>query len=84
MWSAGKPFVSVREALWESDPIALAAKINHYPKTPDKAEGYTLVVVHVWSQSYGDVVRLTETLDLNVRVVGPEEFLTRIRLNVKP
>ena len=82
-WSAGKPFVSVKEALWESDPVALAAKINHYPQTPDRAEGYTLVVVNVWGQTYSDVVKLSENLHSNVKVVGPEEFLTRIRLNVK-
>ena len=82
-WVNDKPFVAVRDSLWETDPVKLAEKINKYPKDPKHAEGYTLVNVHPWSSTYDDVIKLSEKLDKNVQVVSPKEFMELIKKNVQ-
>jgi len=87
-----KPLVTARfdfrsDAFYEnvrSNPRQLAASINALPKDPSSPQGYTFVTVHAWSKGLDDIYETIQQLDSKVRVVGPEEFIERIRLNLPP
>lgn len=77
-WSDGKPFVAIRETLWNANVEAMAARINGYAKDPTTIEGYTAINLHPWSMSYQDVVTLVELLDDDVVVVTADDFIRLI------
>ncbi|HOM61189.1 MAG TPA: GxGYxYP family putative glycoside hydrolase [Anaerohalosphaeraceae bacterium] len=87
-----KPLVTARfdfrsDAFYEnvrSSPQQLAASINALPKDPSLPQGYTFVTVHAWSKGLDDIYETIQQLDPKVRVVGPEEFIELIRLNLPP
>lgn len=81
-WSNGKPFVSIRETLWNANVEAMAERINGYPKDPTTIEGYTAINLHPWSMSYQDAVKLVSLLDENVVVVTADDFIRLITENV--
>lgn len=82
-WAEGKPFVTVRDSLWATDPIEIAERINSYSKDPSTIEGYTLINVHPWTHSYHDVVAVADNLAEKVKVVTPLEFIRLIKDNVQ-
>ena len=58
-------------------------KLSSMPRTPDMAEGYSVVPVHVWSHNYSDVVAVATALEAaGVDVVLPSELLRRVEANV--
>lgn len=82
-WSNDKPFLAVRDALWEIDDLdAFASKINDYDVNPYSIDGYTLVVVHTWSHSYDDVLEVVSKFDDHVEVVSPFHLMDLINRNV--
>ena len=81
-WSNGKPFVAIRETLWNANVEAMAERINGYAKDPTTIEGYTAINLHPWSMSYQDVVRLVELLDDDVVIVTADDFIQLITDNV--
>ncbi len=85
-WIEGKPVVAARFRLWGGfeTTSSLARKINALPKDPKSPQGYSLVAVHVWTNSVDSVVRCVQLLDERVRVVTPEVFVELIRQNLSP
>ena len=81
-WANGKPFVSIRETLWNANVEAMAERINNYSKDPTTIEGYTAINLHPWSMSYQDAVKLVSLLDENVVVVTADDFIRLITENV--
>lgn len=82
-WFNNKPFVAVRNALWEVDDLeAFAEKINNYETNPYVINGYTVVVVHCWSHSFDDVVKVIDQFDEHVQVVNPYQFMKMIEKNI--
>ncbi len=81
-WSNGKPFVSIRETLWNANVESMAERINGYAKDPTTIEGYTAINLHPWSMSYQDAVKLVSLLDENVVVVTADDFIRLITENV--
>jgi hypothetical protein len=81
-WSNDKPFVSIRETLWNANVEAMAKRINGYAKDPTTIEGYTAINLHPWSMTYQDVVKLVSLLDENVVVVTADDFIRLITENV--
>lgn len=78
-WSKNnKPFVTVRESLWDEITVDLAKRINSYKRDYTSIEGYTLINLHPWSMSYQDVAHLVSLLDPNVIVVSPDDFFDLI------
>ena len=58
-------------------------KLSSMPRTPDTAEGYSIVPVNVWSHNYSDVVAVATALEAaGVDVVLPSELLRRVEANV--
>lgn len=81
-WSNDKPFVSIRETLWNANVEAMAERINGYAKDPTTIEGYTAINLHPWSMSYQDAAKLVSLLDENVVVVTADDFIRLITENV--
>ena len=84
----GKPFVSARYSLWGRkkgcDPGSIASAINALPANPHSISGYSMVTVHPWTMGLSEVKKVISSLNSNVRVVGPEEFLRLIKENLSP
>ena len=85
LFSNGKPIVDLRDVLWQGfeDSATLAAHVNSYARDPSRAEGYTAVLVHTWSQTLSDVQAAINAFAPDVRVVTPEEFMKLVRKNVR-
>ncbi|MCD8372925.1 MAG: hypothetical protein LUD27_06470 [Clostridia bacterium] len=81
-WANDKPFVSIRESLWNADVAAMAQRINNYAKDPTSIEGYTAINLHPWSMTYQDVEELVSLLDDDVVVVTADDFIRLITENV--
>ena len=81
-WSNDKPFVSIRETLWNANVEAMAERINSYAKDPTTIEGYTAINLHPWSMTYQDAAKLVSLLDENVVVVTADDFIRLITENV--
>lgn len=81
-WANDKPFVTIRETLWDANVEAMAERINGYARDPRSADGYTAINVHPWSMTYQDVVKLVSLLDEDVVVVTADDFVRLIAENV--
>jgi hypothetical protein len=80
----GKPIVAAREMLWAGleEETNVIANINSAPRDPSSPSGYTMVAVHVWDKSLGNVQQVVTNLASDVRVVTPDVFARLIRTNV--
>lgn len=82
-WFNQKPFLSVREAMWDLDRLEpLAERINNFSVDPYSIDGYTLIIVHVWSHDYNDVVKLSEMFQSHVEIILPSHMMQFISENV--
>ncbi len=90
-WASGKPFVSVRNSLWEIENIDDFArsvaedikKLGYDITTPD---AYSVIVVHCWSHTYSDAVefaRRLSVLDDKVEFVRADQLIKLVAENVK-
>lgn len=82
-WGNDKPFVSIRETLWNADTSVIAKRINSYSKDIHSIEAYTAINLHPWSMEYNDVIKLVEQLDEHVEIVTADEFIRLISENVE-
>lgn len=91
MWRlGGKLLVSGRVSLWGDGKSGtmlgvqpMIDKLSSMPRTPNTAEGYSVVPVNVWSHNYSDVVAVATALEAaGVDVVLPSELLRRVEANV--
>jgi len=88
-WMNGKPIVSAR--IWMRNvngqvvgPQEVANDINARPRNPRIPDGYSVVPVHAWSMSVGDIVQCASLLDPAVRIVTPEELVKLVMTNLAP
>lgn len=81
-WANDKPFVAIRETLWDANVEAMAARINEYSTDPTTIEGYTAINLHPWSMTYNDVKTLVSLLDEDVVMVTADDFIRLITENV--
>ena len=86
MWSNNKPIIGGRFSMWgdNDSPETVAQKINNSVKNQFQPDGYSLIPVHVWSNSVEDVKRCISMLDEDVRVVAPDDFVKLIKPIKKP
>lgn len=96
LWSNNKPIIASKATFYEGLPEADVAGIADYlrstPADPTDPAAYSLITVHVWTKSVGDVVDLVEQLqDPNsphyvpdVEIVTPQNFVQLIKQNVTP
>ena len=81
----GKPVITARYNLWSNtfeSPESLAEKLNSLSTDITSKQGYSLIAVHVWTNSVDDVARCASLLNKNVRVVPPDEFVALINKNI--
>jgi hypothetical protein len=84
-WVNDKPVITGRYQLWtgQTDSAeSLAQKINSLPTDITSSKGYSLIPVHVWQNTVGDVAKCISLLNKNVRVVPPDEFVALIKKNI--
>ncbi len=84
IWINDKPIIGARYTMWgeKDSPQTVAQKINESVKNQYQPEGYSLIPVHVWSNSVEDVKKCISMLDGNVRVVAPDDFVKLIKRNL--
>lgn len=98
LWADGKPLVSARYRLWSNVPDgsveAISKKINSASVDPHSPDAYSFIIVHAWSGLDGNgkmieggntmqaVQALVESLDSDVDVVTPSEFMARVIKNL--
>ncbi len=84
MWINNKPVIGGRFAIWgdKDSPQTVAQKINECVKNQYQPEGYSLIPVHVWTNSVEDVKKCIGMLDADVRVVAPDDFVKLIKENL--
>ena len=86
-WSNGKPVIGGRFNLWGApflNVTQLAAALNEQARDPDSSAGYSLIPVHVWSETVSDVVAVQQLLDDDVEVVTPDVFVQRVKQHLHP
>ncbi|MBQ9415631.1 MAG: hypothetical protein IJU20_02180 [Clostridia bacterium] len=99
VWVGDKPAVSARYRLWaglkDGAIETIARQINAASTNPGSADAYSFVIVHAWSgvdaqgnqvdggDSMAGVKALINLLDDDVEVVTADEFMARIRANVR-
>ena len=95
-WYNNKPFISARYSLWDDlagcsvneiktslDTLTLSADATN----PTKADAYSLIMVHAWSDVNGTMKGVKELTDLlnqssQYQVVTPDEFTRLVNHNV--
>lgn len=84
MWYNGKPIIGGRFELRDGafSPESLASNLNGMPRNPNSPDGYSLIPVHVWSESVNAIKTCASLLDNHVRVVAPDEFIALIKNNL--
>lgn len=84
MWINDKPMIGARYTIWgdKDSPQTVARKINESVKSQYQPEGYSLIPVHVWTNSVEDVKKCIGMLDGDVRVVAPDDFVKLIKKNL--
>jgi hypothetical protein len=84
MWINDKPVIGGRFTIWgdKDSPETVAQKINDCVKNQFDPEGYSLIPVHVWSNTVEDVKRCVNMLNSDVRVVAPDDFVKLISRNL--
>ncbi|MDP4197614.1 MAG: GxGYxYP family putative glycoside hydrolase [Bacteroidota bacterium] len=86
-WTNGKPVIHGRYNLWRDvfeNSTTLASKLNTLSTNIYSTSAYSLIPVHVWTESVTDVINCTKLLNSNVRVVTPDEFVSLIKKNLGP
>ncbi|MDB5282882.1 MAG: GxGYxY sequence motif-containing protein [Bacteroidota bacterium] len=84
MWNNDKPIIGGRYSLWgdKETPQTLAQKLNNEVKNQFQPEGYSLIPVHVWTNTVEDVKKCAAMLGGDVRVVAPDDFVRLIKRNL--
>lgn len=82
--SNGKPIIEAGDLLWGglSEEEELINRINSKPTNPKMQEGYTFIVVHVWSKGFTNMKTVVDGFNKNIRVVTPENFVKLIKKNL--
>src|SRR6185295_16535815 len=85
-WQNGKPILSPRKMLWSglsgADESSVTAALNSASRDPDSANGYSVVMGHVWSQTLAHVQTVVNGLGPQVRVVTPGELVRLMTRNI--
>ena len=85
LWKNQKPIISARFNLWDGtfeNPQSLANKLNKLSTDIHSVDGYSLVAVHVWTDSVTSVVQTIQSLSASVQVVAPDQFVQLIVENI--
>jgi len=86
LWQQGKPILSPRKMLWSglsgADEASVITTLNNASRDPYNASGYSIVAVHVWSQTLGNVQNVVNALAPQVRVVTPGELVRLMTANI--
>ena len=81
-----KPVIGARYQLWNGvfeNVTSLIEKLNSQPlNSPSQASSYSLVAVHVWTNTVEDVLNVVKGLKQGITVVSINEFVKRVQQNI--
>ena len=85
-WVNGKPCVSIRASLWQdhSTPQSIAKMLNAQSRNHTSAAGYSVIAVHIWSETMDSMLQVAELLDDDVLLVKPDALIQLMTKNVQP
>lgn len=85
IWIHDKPVISIRESLWadHSTPESVAALLNKQSRDDTSVDGYSVIGIHMWSQTVDTVNKVAALLDDDVVVVKLDELVRLMTENVK-
>ena len=85
LWIHGKPVISSRASLWQdhSTPESIAAMLNQQARDPTATAGYSIIAVHIWSETVESLIQLAKLLDDDVLLVKPDELIELMTQNVR-
>ena len=85
-WAHNKPCIAVRQSLWadHTTPASIAALLNEQSKDHTSTAGYSVIAVHIWSETVQSLVQVANALDESVLLVKPDELIQLMTQNVLP
>lgn len=81
-WFNDKPFVTIRESMWQESPINVATRINSFEKNYKSINGYTVMTSHCWSSDMNAINTLRQYLSDDVELVTVRELIEMVTENV--
>ena len=83
-WINNKPAIAVRAALWQdhSTPKSIAQLLNQQARDETTVGGYSVVAVHIWSETVDSLLEMNDALDDGVVLVKPDELVALMTANV--
>jgi len=85
-WYNDKPIVATRASLWadHANSTQIAELVNQQKRDHTTTDGYSLIAVHIWSETIVDVLNAIEGLDQDVLVVKPDALIQLMTKHVNP
>jgi len=85
-WVAGKPCISIRNSLWQdhTTPESIAAQLNAQSRDHTTTDGYSVIGVHIWSETVDSLLKVASLLKDDVVLVKPDELIQLMTRHVKP
>ena len=85
-WVHGKPCISVRNSLWQdhTTPASIAAMLNAQSTDHTTTAGYSVIAVHIWSETMDSLVKVAQQLQEHVLLVKPDTLIQLMTRHVQP
>ena len=85
-WVNGKPCIAVRSSLWQdhSTPQSIAKLLNAQSRNHSSTAGYSVIAVHIWSETVDSMMQVAQLLDDDVLLVKPDTLIQLMTQNVIP
>ena len=83
-WIHNKPAIAVRASLWQdhSTPASIAQMLNEQVRDETVVAGYSVVAVHIWSETVDSLLEMAAALDDDVVLVKPDELVALMTAKV--
>ena len=83
-WIHNKPAIAVRASLWQdhSTPKSIAQMLNGQVRDATVVGGYSVVAVHIWSETVDSLLEMAGGLDDDVVIVKPDELIALMTAKV--
>ena len=83
-WVNNKPGIAVRAALWQdhSTPKSIAQMLNNQSRDETTVDGYSVIAVHIWSETVDSLLEMNAAFDDDVILVKPDELVALMTAKV--
>lgn len=83
-WINNKPAIAVRASLWadHSTPASIATLLNSQLRDETVIGGYSVIAVHIWSETVDSLLEMAAALEDGVVLVKPDELIALMTAKV--